>query len=242
VSESEGMMANRLDTGTRAEAAAASRFVDLSQTFYDGMPGVRRRAADGGWKEETVRLRIARARSESAAGFESTDVSFPTAVATYIDAPYCRYAEKRDIAGLSLEDVILPGIVVDCRGVGARETATISLLPESSLTGRAVLFHFGWDKHWATARYDEHPAIGSDVVDRLIADGAKLMGVDTGSADAPGTTMAPTHSRLLERDIVISENLVGLGLLLNKPFRFFAVPIKARGATSMSVRAFAELL
>jgi kynurenine formamidase len=219
-----------------------SRFVDLSQSFHDGMPGIRRPMPDGSVREETVRLRITRTRAESAAGFESTEVAYPTAIATYIDAPYCRYAKKRDIAGLALDDVILPGIAVDCRGLAERSVVGAEVLPRTSLSGHAVLFNFGWDAHWGTERYGAHPAIGPGVVDRLIADGAKLMAVDTGSADAPGNPRAPVHSRLLERDILISENLVGLDRLLGKRFRFFAVPIKARGATSMSVRAFAELL
>ncbi|MSP48939.1 MAG: cyclase family protein [Alphaproteobacteria bacterium] len=219
-----------------------SSFVDLSQTVHDGMPGIRRRNADGSVDEETVRLRITRTRAESSAGFESTEIAFPTAIATYIDAPYCRYAEMRDISGLELGDVILPGIAVDCRGMGDRTIASASVLPKANLAGHAVLFHFGWDRHWGTERYGAHPAIGPDIVDRLIAEGAKLMAVDSGSADAPGTPDAPVHSRLLARDILIVENLVDLGRLIGRRFRFFAVPIKARGATSMTVRAFAELL
>lgn len=225
-----------------------SRFVDLSQTFHDGMPGIRRKMPDGSFRDETVRLAVVRTHAESAAmnpagvGFESTEVSFPTAIATYIDAPYCRWPEKRDIAALSLDDVILPGVVVDCRGRDDRAIVGAEVLPTRSLAGHAVLFNFGWDRHWGTERYGAHPAIGADVVDRLIADGAKLYAVDGGSADAPGDAKSPVHSRLLERDILISENLVGLDRLIGKRFRFFAVPIKARGATSMTVRAFAELI
>ena len=226
----------------------SSRFVDLSQTFHDGMPGIRRRMPDGSFRDETVKLAVVRTHAESAAmnpagvGFETTEVSFPTAIATYLDAPYCRWPELRDISALSLDDVILPGLVVDCRGRADRAVVGADVLPAQSLSGHAVLFNFGWDQHWGTERYGAHPAIGADVVDRLIADGAKLCAVDAGSADAPGDARSPVHSRLLERDILISENLVGLDRLIGKRFRFFAVPIKARGATSMTVRAFAELI
>ncbi len=227
---------------------SSSRFVDLSQTFHDGMPGIRRKMPDGSFRDETVRLAVVRTHAASAAmnpagvGFETTEVSFPTAIATYIDAPYCRWPDKRDISALSLDDVILPGVVVDCRGRADRTIVGAEALPKHSLAGHAVLFNFGWDQHWGTERYGAHPAIGPDIVDRLIADGAKLYAVDAGSADAPGDVASPVHSRLLERDILISENLVGLDRLIGKRFRFFAVPIKARGATSMTVRAFAELI
>jgi kynurenine formamidase len=46
---------------------------------------------------------------------------------------------------------------------------------------------------------------------------------------------------LLANDILIVENLVGLDRLLGRTFRFFAVPIKMAKATSMTVRAFAEV-
>jgi kynurenine formamidase len=228
---------------------ASSRFVDLSQTFADGMPGIPSRQADGSWAEATVRLRVTRTREESAivnrgkSAFERTEVTFPTAIATYIDAPYCRYAEKRDISELRLDDVILPGFVVDCRGVADREAVTADKLPKGrSLAGHAVLFNFGWDKHWGSERFGAHPHVAVDVVDRLIADGAKLLGVDTGNPDARGDLGFPVHSQLLARDILICENLTGLDALIGRAFRFFAVPIKAVRATSMTVRAFAELL
>ena len=89
----------------------SSRFVDLSQTFHDGMPGIRRKMPDGSFRDETVRLSVVRTHAESAAlnpagvGFETTEVQFPTAIATYIDAPYCRWPEMRDISKLGLDDV-----------------------------------------------------------------------------------------------------------------------------------------
>lgn len=228
--------------------ASASRFVDLSQKFAHGMPGNRRQRPDGSWYEHTVSLSITRTREESGKGppgkaaFESTEVSFPTAIATYIDAPYCRWPEMRDISELRLDDVILPGIVVDCRGLADHAKVGADRLPQQSLAGHAVLFHFGWDQHWGTERYAAHPAIDESVIDRLVAEQAKLCGVDTGSADAMGEIAAPVHSRLLAADIIVSENLTNLTVLIGRPFRFFAVPIKAVRATSMTVRAFAELL
>lgn len=234
-------------TGVRV-TASASRFVDLSQSFADGMPGNRRQRPDGTWYDDTVRLRVSRTREESGKGppgkaaFESTEVSFPTAIATYIDAPYCRWPEMRDISELRLDDVILPGVVVDCRGLADHAKVGTDVLPERNLAGHAVLFHFGWDVHWGTERYAAHPAIDDTVIDRLVSDKAKLYGVDTGSADAVGEIAAPVHSRLLAADILVSENLTNLTCLIGRPFRFFAVPIKAVRATSMTVRAFAELL
>ena len=70
----------------------------------------------------------------------------------------------------------------------------------------------------------------------LIDSGARLVGVDTGNIDDNRDSERPAHSWLMERDIFIVENLRNLAVLGAVPFRFFAVPIKARGAASMPVR------
>jgi len=214
--------------------AQESRFVDLSHTLADGQSG--------------VRLKVTRTRAQSRAmlgsdaAFEATEIGFPTAVGTYLDAPYCRWPERADIAGLPLGDLILPGVVVDCRGrPPGSALGPEALPPEEALAGRAVLLHFGWDAHWGTDAYARHPHVDAGAVERLLAAGARLLGVDAGNVDGPGDAAYPVHSRLLAADVLVVENLTGLGRLLGRPFRFFAVPVKAVGATSMTVRAFAEL-
>jgi len=61
--------------------------------------------------------------------------------------------------------------------------------------------------------------------------------------DRYGADLArPAPGWRLERDIFIVENLCNLAALpAGAPFRLFAVPIRARGAGSMPIRAFAEL-
>jgi kynurenine formamidase len=41
--------------------------------------------------------------------------------------------------------------------------------------------------------------------------------------------------------VLIVENLMNLDALHGKRFRFFAIPLKARRAASMPLRAFAEI-
>jgi len=95
---------------------------------------------------------------------------------------------------------------------------------------------------WGEPGYLDPPVISLDFVDLLIDRGAKLLGVDAVSVDGKHDLSKPTHSRLLARDILIVEDLCHLDRLHGHDFRFFALPIPARGAASMPVRAFAELL
>lgn len=113
-------------------------------------------------------------------------------------------------------------------------------LPEN-FAGKAVLFRFGWDRYWGDPRYDRYPYIGRDVIDRLVAGQAKLVGVDTLNIDNRNDPYRPAHTEFLRRDILVVENLANLLVLPAVGFRFFAVPIKARSAAAMTIRAFAEI-
>lgn len=222
-------------------------FIDLSHAFYDGMPGFRYKNDDGSVTAFDVSIKPflthaqTRPRYQGKAEFEITEFRFHASMGTYLDAPYHRWKEKREIGDLRLDEVILNGVVIDARdGVGARAWSEDGRLREIDVRGKAVLFNFGWDKFWGTPQYEKYPFLARAVIEELIARGAKLVGVDTLNIDDTRDPERPAHSRLLESDILIVENLRGLDALHGKHFRFFAVPIRARGAAAMPVRAFAE--
>lgn len=225
-----------------------SQLIDLTQPFFDGMPGFTMTGPDGRKLACTAHIREVLSHADTAplydgqCAFAYTEARFVTSIGTRLDAPYIRYPEMRDIAGLGLEELVLPGLVVDLRGrddealVGAAEID----LPEA-LSGRAVLFNFGWDVHWGKARYLSPPALAPEVIALVIARGAKLVGVDTVSVDAKGDPRRPAHSGLLAAEVLIVEDLCRLDRLHGRDFRFFALPVPVRGAGSMPVRAFAEV-
>lgn len=230
-----------------------TRFIDLSHDFADGMPGFTATLPDGSRHRCTARIRpfISHAQSRQAFGgtaeFELTEASFQTSIGTYIDSPYVRYAERRDVGALALDELILPGVVVDLTRLGAGDVADADLLARSAggaldVSGKAVLCRFGWDRYWGQDFYFEsYPALGRSAVQALIDGGARLVGVDSWNVDDNRDAERPAHSWLLARDIFIVENLCNLVALGAAPFRFFAMPIKARGAASMPIRAFAEV-
>jgi kynurenine formamidase len=225
-----------------------SRFVDLSHDFYDGMPGFVMRDGEGRQVQYSASIKPFLTHAQSApfyqgkAAFEITEITFQTSIGTYLDSPYHRYPDRRDIAALALDELILPGRVVDlrARAAGAQVSLAEVELP-GDFAGCAVLLNFGWDVHWGQEIYHDPPFIGRDLIDRLVAGGAALVGVDSINIDDRRDPERPAHSRFLERDILVVENLRNLDLLHGADFRFYALPIKARRAAAMPVRAFAEL-
>lgn len=159
---------------------------------------------------------------------------------TYLDTPFHRYPAGHDIADLPLEKVAAVSglcIAADTQAIGAES------FDHLEVEGRAVLFSTGWDRHWGTDRYgnQDHPHLTETAAVSLVERGARLVGIDSVNADETTRGIRPVHSRLLEAEIPLVEHLTGLDALVDRTFRFFAVPAPVRGMGTFPVRAFALL-
>jgi kynurenine formamidase len=158
---------------------------------------------------------------------------------TYLDAPFHRYADGIDVAGLPLERLVgLPGMVVRIdRSLG--RAITPALFSGIELQGKAVLVQTGWDVHWRTDQYfDGHPFLTAEAANYLVEAGAVLVGIDSLNIDDTADLHRPVHSTLLGSGIPIVEHLTDLAQLPEADFQFFAVPVKAKGMGTFPVRAF----
>lgn len=162
---------------------------------------------------------------------------------TYIDCPFHRYADGKDLSEVALERfVALPALVVraDFRTGLAVDT---SFFVGRELLGRAVLIHTGWgDAHWNTpAYYENHPFLTADAANYLLDAGAVLVGIDSHNIDDARGNSRLVHSTLLGEEILIVEHLCNLGALPDDGFTFSAVPPKFKGVGTFPVRAFARI-
>jgi kynurenine formamidase len=224
-------------------------FIDLSHTFEDNMPGFKMSDEAGNVTQYTAKIRPfftheqSRAKYQGQSAFEVTEITFQSSVGTYLDSPFHRYPGGRDISQIRLEEVILPGLVIDARGWEAFEGVGVEVIPPGlKLAGKAVLFNFGWSKYWGMEQYQAYPFISRALIDFLLEARVKLVGVDTINVDNSQDLSRPAHSLFLKHDILIVENLTNLASLHDRSFRFFAVPIKGKRVAAMPVRAFAEVL
>jgi arylformamidase len=173
---------------------------------------------------------------------EATEVSFPTSIGTYLDAPYHFDPHGPDISRLKLTQLVVPGVVIDWRRQAAPGSPLPDALPESlDVAGKAVIVATGWSDYWRTEQYYDHPYLTRALAQRMRELGPALVGIDTLVIDNPDDPERPTHTILLRAGILIVENLTRLDTLVNQTFTFFAVPVKVAGATSFPVRAFAML-
>jgi arylformamidase len=157
---------------------------------------------------------------------------------TYLDSPFHRFADGKDLSELPLERLAdLEAVVVRW---GRRGRAVgLSALEGRPVRGKAVLIDTGWSAHWRTDRYFEgHPFLTRDAAEYLREAGAALVGIDSYNIDDTDDMARPVHSTLLGAEIPIVEHLTGLDRMPEEGGRFFAVPVKVKGMGTFPVRAF----
>jgi len=161
---------------------------------------------------------------------------------TYLDSPFHRYADGADLAELELERLAHLDALVVRPKLADGMAIVLDDLTELDVTGKAVLLHSGWDRHWRTDAYFENHPFLTETAARWIADqGAALVGIDSHNIDDTRGRARPSHSILLGRGIPICEHMTGLDQLPDRGARFYAVPPKVVAFGTFPVRAFAML-
>ena len=214
-----------------------SRTVDVSPTVEHGM--ITYRGLPAPVICDYLSREASRERYAEGTEFHIGKIEMVANTGTYLDSPFHRYADGKDLSELLLSSVSnLEGIIVrigesDDRAIGA------SSFRNMDVQNKAVLVHTGWDRYWGSEQYfDENPFLTGDAARLLVSEGAKLVGIDSLNIDDTRDAARPAHSILLKADIPIVEHLCNLGALPDEGFSFFAVPVKVKGMGTFPVRAF----
>jgi kynurenine formamidase len=216
------------------------RIVDLSHviehgmTTYKGLPGPH--ICDFWERTSTA------GNYDDGSTFQIGRIDMVANTGTYVDSPFHRYADGADLADLPLPSLAdVPGIVIRRPFENGIATDAADLVGRD-VSGKAVLIHTGWDRHWRADRYGiDSPYLTADAADWLVANGALLVGIDSNNIDDIRPRSRPVHTKLLGAGVVICEHMTSLGSLPDEGFRFSAVPPKVRGMGSFPVRAYAVL-
>lgn len=211
------------------------RFIDVSHTVEHGM--VTYKGLPAPMICDWLSREASRAKYAAGTEFHIGKIEMIANTGTYIDSPFHRYADGKDLSELPLESVAdLDCVVVRVDRSQQRAIDQISADVER-VRGRAVLFDTGWDRHWRTDNYFEgHPHLTERLAEWLVKAGVALVGIDSMNIDDTDSGERPVHSVLLGRDIPIVEHMRGLHEVPAEGGRFFGVPVKAFG--TFPIRAF----
>lgn len=218
----------------------AAHFIDLSHPIEHGMEtfkGLPGPVICDYWTREA-----STANYEDGSSFQIGRIDMVANTGTYVDAPFHRYADGADLAGLPLSSLAeLEGVVVPCpfeQGIAV----DVAHFTDLEITGKAVLIATGWDRHWRkNAYFSDHPFL-TDAAALLLAErGVAFVGIDSHNIDDTRTKRRPVHTTLLGAGIPIGEHLTRLTELPARGFKFHAAPAPVIGMGTFPVRAYAVL-
>ena len=211
-------------------------FIDLSHTIEDGMVTYK------GLPTPIICDYYSRAASkqfyDEHTTFQIGKIEMVANTGTYIDAPFHRFENGKDIAGLELKSIAqLEGVVIPAIG---HQQIDATYFKDYEVTGKAVLIQTNWSKHWGTDQYFEnHAYLTKGAAEYLVEQKATLVGIDSYNIDDTCDGARPVHTVLLGAGIPIIEHLTNLDKIPNQSFLFSAVPPKMKEMGSFPVRAYA---
>ncbi|TAF72983.1 MAG: cyclase family protein [Bacteroidetes bacterium] len=216
------------------------RYIDLSHTIdnniitYKGLPApiicdyLSRENSKKSYEEGTT--------------FQIGKIEMVGNTGTYIDCPFHRYNDGKDLSEIELEKFTnIEGVLIHIPFNNTLEI-TESVFLNLELKNKAVLICTEWSEYWNTELYyNNHPYLTKKAAEYLRNQQVALVGIDSHNIDNTKTKSRPVHSILLKSEILIVEHLCNLISLKNTSFIFSAIPPKIKGMGTFPVRAFATI-
>jgi len=178
-------------------------------------------------------------------GYNLELIFLSTHSGTHIDAPF-HFIKK----GLKIDKIPLGRLVTDailCKiKKGPNEAITKQdivefenkhgkLQPNSTL-----IFATGWYKNLLKKYYfTKNPGISVSAARYLVKKKISLVGIDSPSIDLGSDSKFLAHHELLNKGILVLENLCNLEKISTTHFKLVVLPLKLKGATGSPVRAIA---
>ena len=140
-----------------------------------------------------------------------------------------------------------PAAILDVRGKGPRERIAVEdLRPYEGRLSEGVIavLRTGWEEHYGTPRYYDHPFLDRRAAQLILDAGVKTVAIDALNVDetvleGPHPEGYPAHHAILGAGGVIAENLANLGQIDFPNPLLSLLPIKFGGSDGAPVRAIA---
>lgn len=209
-----------------------ARTVDLSHPIHPGMPVY----------PGDPDVRMSPAATVAVDGVNVLHIEMGSQSGTHVDAPY-----HVDDTATRLDDLdpalfTGPGVIADVTGRPPRapiEWTDLAPVADRLAPGRILLLRTGWDAHWETEAYWDHPYLTADATHEVIARGVRTIGLDAAGIDAHDDDTLAAHHVVAAAGGVIAENLTRLGAIDFTDSLISLLPMPLAGSDGAPVRAVA---
>lgn len=218
-----------------------ARYIDLSHTIRHGV--VTYKGLPPPVICDFLSREASRANYADGTEFQIGRIDMVSNTGTYVDCPFHRFADGKDLSEVELARFAdLPAVVIRAPYRSYTEIG-VRHFEEADIAGKAVLVHTDWSELWNTPGYQvEHPFLSREAAVYLRENKAVLVGIDSHNIDdTRARNSRPVHTDLLGHEILIAEHLRGLEALPDNGFLFSAIPPKIKGMGTFPVRAFARV-
>ncbi len=223
---------------------AFKEIVDLGHEYFNGMRhiGV---AAVAFWPikthDEVLRT------SQGKYGMESRMILMPEHCGTHLDVPRHCVKGGTDLEQMKLDELVLPGHLLDLTHKRVGEAITIADLEAAERAsgqaigpGKATVVWTGVDKVWGEEGFaTRRPHVPTETAHWLVKRKITLFCTDMIGMDDPAEWWWPTHKIWLDAGICMVQQLCNLDRLKGKAFLFVCLPLKIRDGTGCPVRPVA---
>lgn len=209
-----------------------ARIVDLSHPLRPGMPVY----------PGDPDVRTSPAATAAVDGFNVLHLEMGSQSGTHVDAPYHVDDAAKRLDELDPALFTGPGVIADVTGRPPRtaiEWDDLAPVADRLAPGRILLLRTGWDAHWGTDAYWDHPYLTADATREVLARGVRTIGLDAASIDAHDDDTLAAHHVVAAAGGVIAENLTRLGAIDFPDPLISLLPIPLAGSDGAPVRAVA---
>ncbi len=221
-----------------------TKVIDLSHEFYDGMANI----ADLPVVYFPLKtLAEGKKLSGGRTGYNARMLMMPEHCGTHLDVPLHWQDGAPGVSQIALEQLILPGHLLDLTHKQVGEAITIEDMQQAETKsgtaigpGRAVICWTGVDAVWGTPNFNlKRPHFPYETAKWLLDRGMPLFATDLIGMDNPDEWWDPVHEVWLTNGVCMVQQLCNLGELQGLDFFLVVLPMKLRGGTGCPVRAVA---
>lgn len=180
-------------------------------------------------------------------GFNLLHVSMGSQSGTHVDAPYHFLEHGRGIDEMDPSLFLGTAVIADLTSKRARERITwtdLASVADRLGPGRILVLHTGWDRHYGTPAYYDHPFLDKDAARQILDAGVGTIATDAINPDetvldGPQPEGFPVHHVVAEASGIIAENLTNLAAVDFPEPLLSLLPVRLTGADGAPVRAVA---